>query len=335
LKYISEVYDMAPKKGQITTGKVFMWGIGLMFVALLIFGGPLQWAYEQYAPDWAREKPGEIPEDSALVDLSVRLQYALGRDVPGTAIPIDVYDANMVPIETQNTDTTTGVATFQADYWEGETIFLQPYTAPSSTTGLLYASDAIQYTVPEGDVNGDAQLPQIEIRELTSSEATFTAADSGGTAVSGTATNYLNGSSDSVLRLTIVCTSTDSNFGMPTTMHDERTGFDYLAGGWIVLRTNESQDLQGVAYSITTPSYYYYVFSFAMIVNDADDYSDGVLVFTVSATSTFSAGSGDCSLTIDIYDCMRLTGSGGIDTNSWKDYDTDLTPNVITTAINA
>ena len=326
---------MAPKKGSVTTTKVFLWGFGLMVIALLMFGGPLQWAYETYAPDWARDKPGEVADDAVLVDLSVRLQYALGRDVPGTAIPVDVYDANMNPIETQNTDTTTGVATFQADYWEGEIIYVQPYTAPSSTTGLMYAQDAIQYTVPAGDVNGDAQLEQIAIRELTSSEATFTAADSGGTAVSGTATNYLNGSSDAVLRLTIVCASTDANFGMPTTFHDERTGFDYLAGGWIVMRTNESQDLQNVAYTITTPAYYYYVFSFSMIVNDADVYSDGVLVYTIAATSSFSAGGGDCSVTIDIFDCMKITGSGGIDTGSWKDYDTDLTPDVITTAINA
>ena len=326
---------MAPKKGSVTTTKVFLWGFGLMVIALLMFGGPLQWAYETYAPDWARDKPGEVADDAVLVDLSVRLQYVLGRDVPGTAIPVDVYDANMNPIETQNTDTTTGVATFQADYWEGEIIYVQPYTAPSSTTGLMYAQDAIQYTVPAGDVNGDAQLEQIAIRELTSSEATFTAADSGGTAVSGTATNYLNGSSDAVLRLTIVCASTDANFGMPTTFHDERTGFDYLAGGWIVMRTNESQDLQNVAYTITTPAYYYYVFSFSMIVNDADVYSDGVLVYTIAATSSFSAGGGDCSVTIDIFDCMKITGSGGIDTGSWKDYDTDLTPDVITTAINA
>jgi hypothetical protein len=322
---------MAPK-GQITTGKVFAWGIGLMLVALFIFGGPVQWLYETYAPDWARQRPADLPEDAKIVDLSVRIQMTLARDVSGTAIPIDVYDASMNPIESQSTDTTTGVATFQADYWEGETIYLQPYTAASSTTGVFYTLPLIEVTVPEGDVNGDAQLDQIMGYQVASTTAaTFSVTDQSANTVSGTATNYINASSDASLRVTVVCGQTDAYYGLPFAFHDYRTGFDYLAGGWIVLTSNITQDMTGYDYYFEEGSTFYYVYSFDMITNDADVYSDGAITIVLSTGSTFSAN--DAAITIDVYDCMKLNSAGGVDSNSFKNYDTDMNPSVITTRV--
>ena len=62
-----------------TTGKVFGVGIALMFAALFIFGGPLQFLYETYSPDWMTTQPSDIDPDAQLVDLSIGLMMTLGR----------------------------------------------------------------------------------------------------------------------------------------------------------------------------------------------------------------------------------------------------------------
>jgi hypothetical protein len=319
------------KKGQLTPGSLFAVGLGLMLCFLFIFGGPGQWIYETYGPDWMREKPSDVEEDAEQVDLSIKCQFVLGRDVPGSALPVDIYDSNKIFVETASTDTTTGVASFQDAFWEGETVFVQAYVQPNSASAQAYCTALTEMTVPEADVNGDAQLSTLNIREPTGSAATFSVTDQGSNAISGTAINYINASSDASLRVTVVCTSTDSVFGTPEAFHDWRTDYDYLAGGWVVLTSNITQDMQGYEYYFEEGSTFYYVYAFAMLINDADDYADGAITLVLATGSTFSAN--DAAITIDIYDTLRLNSAGGVDSNSFKDYNSSNNPSVITTRV--
>jgi hypothetical protein len=332
---------MPPKKGkgQITTTKVFVWGIGLMVIALLMFGGPLQWAYEQFAPDWARQPGPDVPEGTVAVDLSVRL----ANDVSGAvfaAVPVYVYDSTMTLIEYQNTDSTTGVATFQADYFPGETIYFLPYSQPGSSTGILYSVNPIPYVVGDGDVNGDVQAPQINLAAPSSSAATFTVIDQASTlVVSGGATGYIN-ETDTSLTVSISCTTSNTHYGMPEDFNDPRQlpagAFNYKAGVWLVMATNETQELQqiGAYYAeFSVGSTYYYIFHIDSFENDALDGADGIYRFDIKAVTAFNDGSGDCSVSFDIYDCAKLNAAGQIDINSFKDYDSDVTISAVTTYI--
>lgn len=316
-----------------TTGKVFMVGIGLMFVALFIFGGPLQFLYDSYGPDWARTAPdGDDIGDQ--VDLSIGVVMELGRDVPA-ATAVDIYDANKVEIETRNSDATTGIVTFQFNYFEGETVWIQVYVDGNAATGLVYMTDLMQFTVPDADVNGDAQLPTIKLREPSSSSAapTLVVTDQAGGGISGVATNYIN-STDTVLNVLINTVTADTNFGLPTDVHDYREGFDYLSGIFVRIVTNDTLPFAAPDYYWTEGSTYYYVWNVAMIENDAADPADGTFNLVLAAQTTFANGNGageNVTVSIDAFDWVRLNGFGVLDSASFMDFDTDNTVAAITT----
>ena len=319
-----------------TTGKVFGVGIALMFAALFIFGGPLQFLYETYSTDWMRTQPSDIDPDAQLVDLSIGLMMTLGRDVPA-ATPVDIYDANKVPIETRNSDATTGIATFQFDYWEGETVYIQVYVAGNAATGLVYMTELIEFVVPEGDVNGDSQLPTIMLREPSSSTAapTLVITKQSGVGLSGTATNYLN-ETDTSINILINTVTGDSNFGLPRAVHDYRTGFDYLPGIWVRLVTNATMPFADPDLYWTEGTTYYYVWNVPMIANDGDIPGDGTYNLVLGAQSDFTVtqtSATNVSMVFDAFDWVRLNGFGEIDAASFMDLDTSFSVTAVTTRL--
>ena len=321
-----------------TTGKVFGVGIALMFAALFIFGGPLQYMYEAYGPDWLRVAPPDVDPDAQIVDLSVRLQYELGRDVPGAGQAVDVYDANMVPIESATSDTTTGVCAFQSDYWEGETVYIQIYVAPNTAAGLTYLSPLIASVVPEGDVNGDSQLPQLLINEVMSSTTapTTTSMTNEGTWANGTAALFHIHEAHTYLTYTIFSGNSDGVYGMPAAAHDQRTGFDYEMGGYIRVVTDYAVDFAGYDNYWTEGSSFYYVWSVGVLKDDADIAGDGVWIFTLATATTFECGRGvneNVSVVIDLFDAVRLNSQGSMWSGGFFDFDTDNSVTAITTRI--
>jgi hypothetical protein len=299
----------------------------------LIFGGPLQYLYETYGPDWMRTKPATLPEDAELVDLSIRISDQLSMGVFSTAVPVYVYDANMVFIESANSDTTTGVSTFQSDYWEGETLNIQAYVAPVAAGAHAYSTPVTEFVVPQGDVNGDAQLANWYLYQPTSGVATFGVTDQGSAAISGTAINYLNASVDASIRVTIVCTTADDAYGTPEDWTDMKTGYKYLGGVFIVLKFNETQDMQAYDWFVEEGSYFYYIYRASMIINDSEIYTDGALTVTIATGSTFTGGAGHASIVIDVFDSMKLNSAGGIDSNSWKNYNSSNNPSAVTSVV--
>ena len=325
-----------------TTGSVFGIGIALMFCALFIFGGPLQYMYESYGPDWIRVVPPDVDPDAQIVDLSIRLQYELGRDVPGAGQIVDLYDANKVPIESATSDTTTGVCSFQSDYWEGETVFIQVYVAPNTAAGLTYLSPLLERVVPNGDVNGDAQLSQLTINEVMSSTTapTTTSMTNEGTWANGTAANFHIHETHTSLTFTIFTGLADSTYGMPAgpfdVIHDQRTGHEYLGGFHVRVVSDYAIDFTGNDYYWTEGSNFYYVWSEAALKDDGDDPNDGRVVLTLATASTFECGRGlneNVSVVIDVFDAMRLNSQGNPWSGGFYDFDTSNSVTAITTRI--
>lgn len=292
--------------------------------------------YSTYAPDWMRVKPADLPEDAMEVDLSVRVLNDLVLTVSSTALEVYVFDADKVQVDVDATDTTTGLAIFQAPFWEGEQIYLQlREAAPNAAGYIVYTSALIPAVVPKGDVNGDSQLPDILAAVTTTSVATFSVRDQGGNTISGTATNYLN-TTDASIRVEIVCTTTDCWYGTPEDFIDMQTGYSYLNGIFVVLKFNATQDMSGYEWYFAEGSSYYYVYRYGAFFNDADDYSDGAAVFTISTGSTFDNGGAagaNATLTIDIYDTCKLISGGGVSSQSFLNGDSDLNPTVISTLV--
>lgn len=305
-------------------------------VALIIIIPIAQNMYSAYAPDWMRVKPPDLPVEAEQVDLSVRVLKDLSDAVHSTALEVYVFDANKEQVDVDASDTTTGLCVFQAPFWEGEQIYLQlREAAPNSAGYVVYTSDLISAEVPEGDVNGDAQLPDIIAVVTTTSVATFSARDQGGNAISGTSTNYLN-DSDASLRVEVVVTTDDTWFGTPVDFIDMQTGYSYLGGIFVVLTFNATQDMAEYEWYFAEGSSYYYVYRFDAFWNDADIYSDGAKVFTLSTGSTFDNGGAagaNASLTVDIFDTCKLTSTGGVTSQSFMNGDSDLNPSVITTLV--
>jgi len=321
-----------------TTGKVFGVGIALMFAALFIFGGPLQYMYEAYGPDWMRVAPPDVDPDAQIVDLSIRLQYELGRDVPGAGQAVDVYDANMNAIESATSDTTTGVCSFQSDYWEGETIYLQVYVAPNTAAGITYISPLLEKVVPNGDVNGDSQLPQLTINEpmSTTTAPTFTSMTNEGTWANGTAANFHIHETHTSLSITIFSGLADSVYGLPAAVHDQRTGFDYEMGGFIRVVSDYAIDFIGYHAYWSEGSNFYYVWSIGVFKDDGDDPNDNSDLFTLATATTFECGRGlneNVSVVIDLFDCVRLNSQGNMWSGGFFDFDTTNSVTAITTRI--
>jgi hypothetical protein len=330
---------MAPRRksnaSKWTTGKVFLVGVGLMFVALFIFGGPLQALYDAYGPDWMRTNTGD--PDAKPVDLSIGIWLQLSDGVPTTTCPVDIYDVNMVKIETRNSDTTTGIVNFQSDYWEGETVFVQAYRLGNTATGLNYPSPVMQFVIPDADVNGDSQLPTIVLYPPSGSSAavTITATKQDGVGLSGTAINYLN-ETDTAINILINTVTADTAFGLPTQVYDPNTGFTWLAGCFIRIVTNATLPFADPDYYWAEGTTFYYVWNVAMIQNDAGNPSDGTYNLMLPAQVDFTVtqtSSTNVTITIDAFDWVRLNGFNTLDGTSFFDFDTSNSVAVINTRL--
>lgn len=320
-----------------TTGKVLYTGIALMFVALFIFGGPLQYIFDTYGPDWVRTKPGELDPDAKQVDLSVRVSYMTSGGVPGTARNVDIYDANKVHIERATSDTTTGLVQFQEAYWEGETVWVQVYVVPATAAGISYTTNLVQLTVPNADVNGDAQLTSIKLAQPATSTAnpTMVVHDFAGAVIDATASNYIN-NTDTGLRLTVDIVTADRDYGQPEDFVDMWTGFSYKAGLWVLVTTNHSIEFSGYSGSFTEGLNYYYYWTIPMESYLAGDINTRYFTVSMSAITNFDWGAAagtNTTLSIDIFDCVRLSGTGGINAASFLNFDTDFQMAVLTTYI--
>lgn len=312
--------------------------IAVMSIALVIAAVAIpfvQSLYAQYAPDWARQRPTELPEEAEQVDLSIRVIQDLSDTVSSTALEVYVFDSNKNQIDYDASDTTTGLCVFQRPFWEGESIYVQlREAAPNSATYVVYTSPLIQMTVPNGDVNGDAQLPDIVAQVTTTSVATIACRDQGGTSISATATNYLN-DTDASINLDIICTTTDCWFGTPAGFVDMQTGYEYLAGIFVVMKFNATQDMLEYDYYFTEGSYFYYIYIYDAFFNDADIYSDGTKTVTIATGSSFDNGGAagaNATLSIDVYDTCRLI-SGGVNSQSFMNGDSDLDVSAISTLV--
>jgi hypothetical protein len=336
---LKEVSIMARGRGNATkwtTGRVFMVGVALMFTALFIFGGPLQFLYDNYGPDWMRTKPGDLPDDSQPVDLSVGLWVDLHDIVPGTAVPVDIYDANKILIETRNSDTTTGIASFQFDFWEGETVFVQAYVAGNAATGLTYMSPLLEFVVPDGDVNGDAQLATIHLQEPSSSTAapTILAWNQAGHAITGTGETTCLNTTDTAMTILINTVTASTYFGLPTDVHDQRLDFDYKKGLFLRIVTNGSVPFASPQWAWSEGTTFYYVWNVAGIANTAADPADGTLSIILPSTSTFDFGGAagaNLTMSIDLFDWVRVISGDIKSVLSYMDFDTSNTVAAITT----
>lgn len=314
-------------KERWTMGKVLFTGIVLIAVGAFIFMGPAQTLWTQYAPEAWREKPEGVTDESMQVDLSIKCLHSLDRGNPA-ATPIRVYDANKNFIESSSTS--SGIATFAAPYWEGETIYLQARAAaPVSSTYVTYTTPMMEYVVPDGDVNGDAELPLLMLDETSTSEATITGRDQDGALVATEAGEDHVNTTDTDLYFVITVTA-DCVYGTPADFTDYDTGKHYLGGAWLVIFATASQGISNYDHAFSTPDYYFYVFRLPMIVHDSDLGYTTSHEFHVRSASGFTASA---DFDIDVYDTVWADSLAAINSNSFLDGDSDLTPDVITSAV--
>jgi len=321
-KLFKEVKTMS-KKAQANVNKGRMQIIGIILIAGIALWGLHSMGllpdsfYAAVGID--REKPGELPADAELVDLSIKAVHVLDRGDPA-ATPIRVYDANMNFIESASTS--SGIATFSAPYWEGETIFLQARAAaPNSATYVTYTTPLMQFTVPEGDVNGDAELPILGLWETSTSVAYFNITDQTAATIYTEATDYVN-TTDTQLNFMVSITA-DCVYGTPEDFTDYDTGKNYLAGVWIVLTATASQaTITNYVAHFYSASLEYYIFKMPMIVRDSDlgyqtgrsiTIGDGATAFTASADFDF-----------DMYDTCWANSVSDISSSSFMNGDSDL-----------
>jgi len=278
-----------------------------------------------------RIRPSDLPETSEAVDLSIKIQHKLYQDNIN-ASSVYVYDANQAWIETVTSS--SGVATFGSDYWEGETIYVQIRpAAPNAAAYYTYETPMMEYIVPEGDVNGDAQLPTYYCMLTSTAVATFSLFDQAMNSVTATAaTNALN-STDTECRVAISCT-TATSFGTPEDFTDQVTGKHYLSGAWILLWSNTSLTVQNADFAFTTPDYLYWVFRMDPIERDINGLYLTPTMFTIMASSSGFYAS-DSIFYVDIFDTCWADSVSTINVGSFLNGDSDLNPSEIDAEVDA
>jgi hypothetical protein len=268
-----------------------------------------------------RDKPGTVGADAEQVDLSIKTLHALDRGNPA-ATPIRVYDADMNFIESASTS--SGIATFSAPYWEGETIYLQARAAaPNDAAYVTYTTPLLQYTVPEGDVNGDAELPILQLWETSTTAAYYNVTDQNSAAIYTEATQFVN-TTDTSLNVLVTITA-DCVYGTPEDFTDYDTGKHYLAGVWLVLKATASQaTITNYVAHFYSASLEWYIFKIPMIVYDSDlGYQTGRM-FTIGDGSTVFTASADFDF--DLYDTCWANSVSDISSSSFMNGDSDLNP---------
>lgn len=269
------------------------------------------------------------------VDVTQYLYHVLDEGVAANT-NIRVYKDNggSPGAFSESVTSATGVITYRERYLEGETLWLQArIAAPGTSAAATYMTPLTKFVVPAGDANDDAVLPSWGIYETATTAVSFVATNQAGHAVTGTGETACLNTTDSALKVTISVGVDDTCYGTPEAFTDTVTSFAYAAGLFIVLNFNCTQDLVGATYSFSEGDAYYYVYSYPMLIDDVSDPASGTATFTINAVSFFDNAGGagiNATLGIDIYDGCKFVGSGGVDSNSFIDYDSDLGP---TTAI--
>ena len=311
-----------------TMPKVIGVGILLIVVGWGIWSGAFVNMWNQYSPEPYRVAPDGF-DNAEQVDLSIDTYHMLDKGDPA-ATPIRVYDANMNFIESASTS--SGVATFSAAYWEGETIYLQARaTAPSSATYVTYTTPLMKYVVPQGDVNGDAQLPSLGLWETSTSVIVYNITDQGGNKVYLEASEYHVNTTDTQLNVLVTITS-DCAYGTPEDFTDMDTGKHYLSGAWLVVKSTATQSgLTGYVAHFYSSSLEYYVFNMPMIVYDADLGYQTANTFTLADGTTGFTASADFDF--DMYDTCWANSFGDISASSFMNGDSDLNPFAITSSV--
>ncbi|MBR9682294.1 MAG: hypothetical protein GOV02_01340 [Candidatus Aenigmarchaeota archaeon] len=305
-------------------GKVLAAGVILLGAGFLLFMGPAQNMWSQYAPEEWRAKPEGVTEDSALVDLSIKLMHALDRGNPAST-PIRVYDSDKNFVESASTS--SGVASFLAPYWEGETIYLQVRAAaPNSATYVTYTTPLMEYVVPDGDVNGDAELPVLSIDETSTSVATFNIVEQGFATISTEATDFIN-TTDTQLTITVAITG-DCVYGTPADFTDMDTNKHYLSGVFLVIKSTAAQPtLRNYIANFYSSSLQYYIFRIPMIVSDSDLGYQTARTFTIGDGATAFAAAADFDF--DLFDTCWANSVADINENSFQNGDSDLNPTAV------
>lgn len=316
------------KREEWTTGKVFGVGMVFMFCAFLVFMGPLQWAYETYGPEWMRAEPEGLPEGAERVDLYLTMQEAIGGADADEVVR--VYDANMVFLEESGTFT-NGKATLGRSYWEGETINLQVRPAdPNSASYDHYAMPMTPIVIPQADAQGDSIVAVPNVWKTSTAVVTFSATNQTNQAITGAAPNSLTVGDTRLNVYTVI--ADNSAYGTPFDFEDEKAGYAYKAGAWMVLKCNAEQDITTPHILLTGIDYWYYVFVQPMGIEDAVKASNTIELSWIIKWATGGAAAAT-TVTIDIFDTCRLDSSGAIQISSFLDGDSDFNPAVITTAI--
>jgi hypothetical protein len=271
-----------------------------------------------------REKPEGVTEESELVDLSIKVLHELDRGNPA-ATPIRVYDANMEFIESSSTS--SGIATFAAPYWEGETVYLQARAAaPSSASYVTYTTPLLSYTVPEGDVNGDAELPMLYLWETSTSTADYNITDQTSASIYAEATDFVN-TTDTSLNILISITA-DCAYGTPEAFTDMDTAKHYLAGIWLYVKGTASQAgiINYVAHFYSS-SLHFYVFNIPMVVYDSDLGYQTARTIVIGDGSTGFTASADFDF--DLFDTCWANSVSDISESSFLNGDSDLNPSAL------
>jgi hypothetical protein len=312
----AEKRGMAKLVAVLAIGGILIWGASSM--GLIDLSGFMS------AIGIQRTEPTGLSPDAQQVDLSIKALHILDRGNPA-ATPIRVYDADMNFIESASTS--SGIATFSAPYWEGETIYLQARAAaPSNTAYVTYTTPVMAYTVPEGDVNGDAELPILGLWEVSTSEATFNITDQSAATIYTEATDYVN-TTDTQLNV-IVSITADCAYGTPEDFTDMDTGKHYLSGVWLVVQSTASQaTFTNYVSHFYSTSMEFYIFRIPMIVYDSDLGYQTNRVFTLGDGATVFVAS--ASLDFDLYDICWANSVSDISASSFMDGDSDLTPDAL------
>lgn len=271
-----------------------------------------------------REKPEGITDESEPVDLSIKVLHELDRGNPA-ATPIRVYDSNMQFVESSSTS--SGIATFAAPYWEGEQIYLQARAAaPSSATYVTYTTSLMSYTVPEGDVNGDAELPMLYLWETSTSTADYNITEQSAAKIYTEGTDFVN-TTDTQLNVLVSITA-DCAFGTPEDFTDMDTGKHYLAGVWLVMQSTASQaTVNQFVTHFYSSSMHFYIFKIPMVVYDSDLGYQTARTFIIGDGSTVFVAA--ASLDFDLYDTMWANSVSDISESSFLNGDSDLNPSAL------
>jgi hypothetical protein len=259
------------------------------------------------------------------VDLFLMLQHETAQEAPA-ATPVNFYNTNRAYFGSWTSS--SGLVTVTQKMIAGTTMYFQVRAAaPNAAAYATYTTPLVAFTVPHGDVNGDAyiQTDPYLIHETSTSAATFAITDQDNNAVSTEATIYVNDTDTSLNVLVSITTNCD--YGTPEDFTDMATGYSYKAGMFLVLKSTATQTLNSVYTHFYSSSLHFYIFQLPMLIRSTNLGYIGSRTFVIdTGTASFTASA---DFDFDIYDTCQLDSTGAINENSFKNGDSDLNPTAI------